>query len=139
MKNKKKYRHRHMAVMLADIFASLFLWVVLIILKAAGVVDMHWALVLSSLVWLSLAMFILTGLVWLIGRPFVQLKRWRRRRKTDRYIIRRAKALGVWDKPQALGGRALELKAWQDFKIKRYPGETDKELRLRYMEGQDNG
>lgn len=137
MKSNKRYRG--LAVLLIDIFVSLFLWVILIILKAAGVVDMHWALVLSGLVWLSWSMFILTGLLGIIGRLFATLRRWRRRRKTERHIIRRAKAMGVWDNPKALGGRALELKAWKDYKIKRYPEETDKELRHRYMEVQDNG
>ena len=61
-----------------------------------------------------------------------------RRRKRDRRIIRQAKAVGVWDKPQALGGRALELKAWQDFKIKRKPGETDACLRRRCMNEFEN-
>ena len=55
-----------------------------------------------------------------------------RRRKRDRRIIEQAKAEGVWDNPLCLGGRALELKAWQDFKIKREPGETDIHLRFRY-------
>lgn len=58
--------------------------------------------------------------------------RWHRRRKADRRIIRQAKALDVWDKkPLVLGGRALELKAWQDFNIKRKPGESDTHLRGR--------
>lgn len=61
-----------------------------------------------------------------------------RKRKRDRRIIRQTKATGVWDKPEVLGGRALELKAWQDFKIKRKPGETDACLRIRCMNAADN-
>lgn len=58
----------------------------------------------------------------------------RRRRKADARIIAQAKEAGVWDKhPIVLGGRALELKAWQDFKIKREPGEPDAHLRRRCM------
>lgn len=61
------------------------------------------------------------------------------RRKVDRRIIRQAKAAGVWNKrPTPLGGRALELKAWEDFKIRRLPGETDAELRRRCMAKADN-
>ena len=129
MKSNKECRVT--AVMVFDILLSFVLWAILIILRGAGVVDMHWALVLSSLVWLSWALFILTGLMWTIVWLFAKLKRWHRRRKTDRFTIRRAKALGVWDKPKSLGGRALELKAWQEVKIKRNPGESDKELRRR--------
>ena len=54
-----------------------------------------------------------------------------RKRKRDRRIIRQAKAAGAWDKPDVLGGRALELRAWQQYGIKRKPGETDACLRLR--------
>ena len=68
-----------------------------------------------------------------IVRLIDKLKRWHRRRKTDRRIIKQAKAAGVWDKPQRLGGRALELKAWKVFKIKRKLGERDADLRFRYM------
>lgn len=45
---------------------------------------------------------------------------------------------GAWDKrPMPLGGRALELKAWEDFNIKRKQGETDTELRRRCMAAAD--
>lgn len=65
--------------------------------------------------------------------------RWRRRRLVDRRIVEQSKALGVWDKnPIVLGGRALEIKAWERFKIKRKPGETDKDLRRRCMNAADN-
>ena len=60
-------------------------------------------------------------------------KKWRRRRAVDRRVIAQAKAAGVWDKPQCLGGRALELKAWKLYRIKREPGEPDFYLRRRCM------
>lgn len=67
------------------------------------------------------------------------IKKRRHRRKADARIIAQAKGAGVWDKqPIVLGGRALELKAWQDFKIKREPGEPDAHLRRRCMAAADN-
>ena len=66
------------------------------------------------------------------------IKRQIRKQKTNRRIISQAKAAGVWEKPQCLGGKALELKAWQDFKIKRKPGETDACLRIRCMNKAEN-
>jgi hypothetical protein len=54
--------------------------------------------------------------------------------KRDRRIIRQAKAAGAWWRLDALGGRALELRAWQQYRLKRKPGETDACLRLR-MQG----
>ena len=71
------------------------------------------------------------GIVCMIFDIIAKTKRWQHRRKADARIIRQAKALNVWDKPTALGGRALELKAWQDYKIKREPGESDACLRHR--------
>ena len=68
---------------------------------------------------------------------FATIKRIRKNRR-DRRIIRQAKAVGVWEKPRCLGGRALELKAWEEFRIKRKPGETDRELRRRCMNAADN-
>ena len=67
-----------------------------------------------------------------------RIARRRHRRKVDARIIAQAKGAGVWDKkPIVLGGRALELKAWEDFKIKREPGEPDAHLRRRYVARQD--
>lgn len=61
-----------------------------------------------------------------------------RKCKRDRRIIRQAKAAGVWDDPHIIGGRALELKAWQQYRLKRRPGETDACLRLRMWNAAKN-
>lgn len=118
----------YMALIFLDICAALVGWVLLIVLRGANLINMHWALVLSSLLWLSWGLFILTFLLELIIRT---LRRWHRRRIVDRRVIRQAKAAGVWDNPKALGGRALELYVWKNHKLKRKPGELDKDLRLR--------
>jgi len=60
--------------------------------------------------------------------------KWRRRINRDRRIIAQAKAAGVWYNMKALGGRALELRVWEDCKIRRKKGETDAQLRRRYSE-----
>ena len=66
-----------------------------------------------------------------------RLNRWYRRRELDRRIKRQAVALGIWDKkPIVLGGRALELKAWDEYRIKRRAEESDPHLRLRCMEAE---
>lgn len=115
------------------------LWLLLLGLKAAGAVRMSWLAAVLGIVWipwLTLALFAAAGSVLVAA---ARLKRWYRRRKVDRRIIRQAKAAGVWNKcPTPLGGRALELKAWEDFKIRRLPGETDAELRRRCMAKADN-
>ena len=126
--------NRYMAVWICCEFAAFVLWVILIALKTAGAVRMSWPLVLSGIVWLSWIVFLLVPALVALVRQTAQFKRWYRRRKVDRRIIRQAKAIGAWDKrPIPLGGRALELKAWEDFKIKRWPGETDAQLRRRCM------
>ena len=119
----------------ADIFAALVLWVLLIIAKAVGAIDLHWAVVLSGILWISWALFLANALLYAIIMPILYIRHRYRLRKVDKRIIRQAKAVGVWDKkPLVLGGRALELKAWQDFRIKRRPGESDVQLRRRCME-----
>lgn len=76
---------------------------------------------------------------WLIIEDILdRIFKRRHRRKVDARIIKQAKELGVWDyTPIVLGGRALELKAWEAFKIKRKPGETDAEMRCRCMAAMD--
>lgn len=136
--DKSNDKKRSYAWIFTEIVACLFLWVVLIVLKAVGYIDMHWALVLSGIVWISWLWCAVSALLVLAIHGLACLKRWHRRRKNDRRIIRQAKAAGVWEKPQCLGGRALELKAWKLYKIRRKSGETDKELRQRCMTAADN-
>lgn len=110
------------------------LWLLLLGLKAAGAVRMSWPAAVLGIIWipwLALALFAAAGSALVAA---ARLKHWYRRRKVDHRIIRQAKAAGVWNKrPTPLGGRALELKAWEDFKIRRSPGETDAQLRRRCM------
>lgn len=133
-----KKDNRYTAALIIDVLLALLLWLILIALKAVGAVDIHWALVLSGLVWISWALFALTALAGATMWLLVRLKRWYRRRKVDRRIIRQAKAAGVWERPRALGGRALELKAWKDFKITRRYAESDAALRRRCMNAAEN-
>lgn len=133
-----KKDNRYTAALIIDVLLALLLWLILIALKAVGAVGMHWALVLSGLVWISWALFALTALAEATMRLLVKVKRWYRCRKVDRRVIRQAKAADVWEKPQVLGGRALELKAWKDFKMKRRYAESDADLRRRCMNAAEN-
>lgn len=110
------------------------LWLGLLAFKAAGVVDMGWTAALLAIIWIPWLVTLVIVVAVTVVVQAARFKRWYRRRKVDRRIIRQAKALGVWNKrPTPLGGRALELKAWEDFKLKRLPGETDAQLRRRCM------
>jgi len=139
VKIKIKRNRNYTAVWVLWCALSGVLWLLLLGLKAAGAVRMSWpaaALGIIWIPWLTMALFAAAGSVLVTA---ARLKRWYRRRKVDRRIIRQAKAAGVWNKrPTPLGGRALELKAWEDFKIRRLPGETDAELRRRCMAKADN-
>ena len=64
---------------------------------------------------------------WLYRR----LKFWYRWRTIDRRIKARVVAEGKWDSLSELNGRALEIKAREDYGLKRKEGETDNELRKR--------
>lgn len=82
---------------------------------------------------------VIYGTAMMVLDIIARIARWRHRRKADARIVAQAKAAEVWDKkPIVLGGRALELKAWEDFKIKREPGEPDAHLRRRCMAAADN-
>lgn len=117
------------AAVVASMVSFPVLLVFLIFLRVDGAID--WPL--RNLTALSaVPMFIVYAVLEGLSLC-AELKRRIRRRKTDRRVIRQAKAIGVWEKPWLLGGRALELRAWKDYKIKRQPGETDKQLRSRYM------
>lgn len=137
MNEEKDYRiSRSLA---ADIIAALVLWAVLIIAKAVGAIDLHWAVVLSGIAWISWALFLTTALLYALIMPVLYIRHRYRLHKVDKRIIRQAKAIGLWDKKlYFLGGRALELKAWHDFRIKRRPGESDVQLRRRCMNAADN-
>lgn len=112
--------------------ASALLWIVLVFLKAIGVVRISWIGVVLGLFWLPLMLLLIICGVAALVILIAQLKRRHRRRVTDRRIIRQAKAIGAWT-PQAAGGRALELLA-EEYGIKREEGETDRQLRGRIME-----
>ena len=128
-KDKRKYIGQLMAV---EAIPALGLWVVLIILRAFGFLRWHWAVVLSGVVWIPWSMYALTALLIVVVRLCNRVRRAVRLWKVDRRIIRQAKAAKAWDKlPLVLGGRALELKAWKAYKIKRESGETDAQLRAR--------
>lgn len=139
MKIKIKRNRNYTAVWVLWCALSGILWLLLLGLKATGAVHMSWPAAVLGVIWipwLAMALFAAAGSVLVTA---ARLKRWYRRRKVDRRIIRQAKAAGVWNKrPTPLGGRALELKAWEDFKIRRLPGETDAELRRRCMAKADN-
>lgn len=113
------------------VVVALTLWVALIALKMAGIVRMHWALVLSGIVWISWGMAAIAAMCAGFWGFIERMKRRHRRRKVDERIKRQAQALGLWEKPQGIGGRALEIYAWEWCGIKRQRGETDAELRRR--------
>ena len=127
-KDKRKYMAQ---LMTAEAIPALGLWVLLIILRAGGVLRWHWAVVLSGVVWIPWSMYALTALAIAAVRLCNRVRRRIRRWKVDRRIRRQAKAGGVWDRPGVLGGRALDLYARDMCNLKRMPGESDKELRAR--------
>lgn len=122
---------RLLQLLVADVIVALVIWAILLVLKGLGLVDMGWLAVLFGFAWISWLLMGLTALAVVIAREVVKLKRWNRRRKVDRRIKKQAEAAGVWGRPNALGGRSLDLHAQEWYGIKREPGETDAHLRRR--------
>ena len=79
-----------------------------------------------SVVWVAI--------VWIIASILAKMNLQYRRRKVYRRIKKQMKAAGTWNAPQALGGRALEILAWERCGLRRQPGETDKNLRNRCVD-----
>ena len=111
------------------------IWGLLLCLEWAGAAGMGWKVALSGGLWvpaLILALYLIVNALMLLADKIVRLCRLRRRRKAvDSQIRTHAQAFGVWDRPEYMGGRGLELSAWEHYKIRRRPGETDASLRLR--------
>lgn len=92
----------------------------------------EWSLFPRLVVWFGVVMWGVGLLGSLYLMAYTAVSRWYRHKVVDDRIIRQAKAAGVWDKtPTVLGGRALDLKAWEAYKIERRFGESDKSLRVR--------
>lgn len=123
-----------LSVLAFEAMLSLVMWVVLIILKAFNAIYMHWALVLSGILWISWALFLLTAIVAGAVTLATRIKAEYRQRKIDRRVRTKMDQLGLWAMPQVLGGRALDIYAWDQLRIKRKPGEGDADLRHRCAE-----
>ena len=121
---------RALALLMLVAACCMLLWFMLIIAKAQGMVGMNWPVVLLGIIWIPAGIY---GLAADLADVLVYAAKFKRRRRIDREIRARAKAFGVWDRPDILGGRALEIYAWEHFMIKRREGETDLELRRRCM------
>lgn len=129
MNNEGNNNNGYMSVWLLFAVLGGFLWLLLIVLKVTGMVSLHWILVLTGGFWIPFLLLAIAAALAAVLIVAAKAKRWHRRRKVDRRIIRQAKAAEAWT-PEVAGGRALELLA-KECGLHREPGETDKELRTR--------
>lgn len=114
------------------VWAALIGWVLLVIIRALGIIDMHWAIVLTSGVWITWGICALIALAAVIMHIIAKLRRRRRLRKVRRRIMKQAKAAGAWN-VEIAGGKALDAFAVV-YSMERQPGETDAEMRQRLRE-----
>ena len=113
-------------------------WLALVTAKVCGVIALNWIIVLLGAFWLPVLVLTFLTISAAALLLAARIKKKYRRRKTDRRIIRQAKAAGVWDRyPTPLGGRALELIA-RKHGLSRREGETDAQLRSRITEVVEN-
>lgn len=110
-----------------------FYWLPFVVVpKILGLSNFSWGLALLLPFIATVNVFILILFINGVRMAEEHIERKYRARKRDARIIAEAKASGAWyEIPTPLGGRALELYAWHEFKIKRLPEETDAELRKR--------
>lgn len=159
MHGKKDYKYIRLIII--DIFAALILWALLIVLRGCGVIDLHWALTLSSLLFISWGLFALTALLeltvylvcWAFAKADAQIIKNKLRKTThlkinlerlaaDYGIVRRngetdehllIRVFAKVRKEHAPPIKDLDEEAWNDFKIVRRIGETDEHLAARCM------
>lgn len=112
---------------------ALVMWAIVVASRTTGAMGISWGAALLGCIWIPAAMFAICVLFAGVVIGAEKFERMVRRRQLDRWIRARAEALGVWDNPNVLGGRALELWAKEHYGLKRQPGETDRELRGRCM------
>lgn len=124
---------KYFEAIISSLVASIAIFVVIAYCKITGVIDFPWIDLWNVFEFTFLTVVLFNFFIIFSILTFLRLRRWIRRRKIDRRIIRQAKALGIWGEPKALGGRALELYA-KKIGLKREPGEIDAELRRRCME-----
>jgi|GEM_PF-3761530 len=121
---KTQKDRRTSALELFNIALGLILCGLVILLRVCEVNNLFYRIVIAiQFIWLILNTFLL------LARAAEAIGKAYRRFKTDRRIMRQAKAAGIWENPQMLGGRALELYAKKKHGIKRKPGQTDRNLR----------
>lgn len=114
------------------VITSFMVWIILILLKLSGIIQMSWIGILLSLIWIPFVFMCIIFLMCSFIILLAHIKKRHRRKVVDYRIIRQAKNLGAW-RPQTAGGIALELLA-QKYGLYREEGETDKELRERILD-----
>lgn len=119
----------YMSVWLLFALLGGFLWLLLIVLKATGVVSLHWILVLTGGFWIPFLLLAIAAALATVLIVAAKAKRWHRRHKVGRRIHRQIKAIKAYT-PEVAGGQALELLA-KEYGLHREPGEADKDLRIR--------
>lgn len=113
---------------------SVLLWLILIAAEATGAMSIGWTAVTLGVVWIPAVMLLVGGCEVLFLLLALRIKRKIREWKNARRIRAQAIHMGIWNVPQALGGKALDMCARENYGIKRKSGETDMELRRRCME-----
>lgn len=127
-------KDKFIKAILPDFVAGTAFSLIIVFFKLTGFIELPWNILLSGFAWVFVVLFFFNVFAAATVWVFLKLRNRNRLRKLDRRIIKQAKAVGVWDEPKALGGRALELYAKEKHGIKREPGETDASLRRRCME-----
>ena len=109
------------------------LWLLLLIAKGFGAVGISWDAVLLGLVWIPVGLMLVAAYLTIAPLIADAIARRIRARAKDNRIRAQAKKLGVWGRPEALGGRALELYARDLCGLQRRRNETDMALRARVL------
>lgn len=109
------------------------LWLIVFAAETTGAMGIGWEAVLLTMLWIPCVMALGCGIAFAMLAASVWIERKVRKRKVMRRIRAQAIRCGIWDYPPALGGKALEMSARENFGIRKKPGESNADLRLRCM------
>ncbi len=134
---KRDSKNEWVGVWIMAAAVAAILWVILIAGKASGAVGMSWPRVWLGCIWIPAIEVAVMAYMYGVAKLTDRMNEGSRQASRSRNVMRRiraqAKALGIWDYPPALGGKALTMSARENFRVRRRYGETDAELRMRCM------
>ena len=129
----KKYDIKEMMIdNLAMSIALSVVWTIILgVFTLLGAKDYTLPALLLGCAVIVVALWLVLTATFLLLMLYEKAKMKMRKRKTEKFLIKKAKAFGIYDDLNSRNGEELETFIKEKFYIKREAGESDEELRYR--------